>query len=201
MRIQPKTGIIIFLIAISLVSYFNLISSEKENKRLKANQEILLDSVKQFKVSDSLNAIAVGNLELSLKEYKKYHSDDATLINQLKSQKPEVITKVIAKSDYSIKAPLKDSIIYKDRVEYIDTLKAIHYANKWNNVNGFIANDTISLNISNNEELLITESLQKKKFLFFKLPISIFGYKKKVLNVISKNPNTHIQSAEYIIIK
>lgn len=201
MRIQPKIGIIVFLIAISLISYFNSRAFEKENKRLKANQETLLDSIENFKVTDSLSAITVGNLELSLKEYKKYHADDAILINQLKGQKPEVITKIITKSDYNIKAPLKDSVIYKDRVEYIDTLKTIHYTSKWNNVSGFIVKDTISLNISNNEELLITESLQKKKFLFFKLPISIFGYKKKTLNVISKNPNTHIQSAEYITIK
>ena len=62
----------------------------------------------------------------------------------------------------------------------------------------FINKDTINLNIINYDELLITESLQKKKFLFFRLPISIFGYKRKVLNVISKNPNTKITSAEYI---
>ena len=62
----------------------------------------------------------------------------------------------------------------------------------------FINKDTINLNIINYDELLITESLQKKKFLFFRLPTSIFGYKRKVLNVISKNPNTKITSAEYI---
>lgn len=193
-RISPKTGIIIFLIAISLISYFNSRTFEKENKKLKANQEALLDSISRFVIADSLNAITVGNLELSLKQYKKYHTDDATIIAQLKGQKPKVISSIETRTEYSIKTILKDSIIYKD------TLKTILYTDKWSNVTGFIAKDTISLNIKNNEELLITESLQKKKFLFFKLPISIFGYKRKTLNVISKNPNTNIASAEYITI-
>ena len=184
--------ITIIILAACFISFSHL---KNENKRLKANQETLLDSVKSFKVSDSLKAITVGNLELSLKQFKKYHADDAILIKQLKGQKPEVIIKPSIQTEYKIKTKLKDSIIYKD------TIKTILYNSKWNYVNGFIAKDTISLSIINYDELLITESLQKKKFLFFKLPISIFGYKQKILNVISKNPNTKIISTEYITVK
>lgn len=184
--------IAIIILATCYISFNNL---KNENKRLKANQETLLDSVKSFKVSDSLKAITVGNLELSLKQFKKYHADDAILIKQLKGQKPEVIIKPNVQTEYKVRTELKDSIIYKD------TLKTILYKSKWNYISGFINKDTINLNIINYDELLITESLQKKKFLFFRLPISIFGYKRKVLNVISKNPNTKITSAEYITIK
>lgn len=191
-----KTKIPYIIAIVILAAYYISFSHLKnENKRLKANQETLLDSVKSFKISDSLKAITVGNLELSLKQYKKYHTNDAILIKQLKGQKPEVIIKPGIQTEYKIKTELKDSIIYKD------TLKTVLYKSKWNYVNGFINKDTISLNIINYDELLITESLQKKKFLFFKLPISIFGYKRKVLNVVSKNPNTKIISAEYITIK
>lgn len=185
----------IIAIIILVASYISLSHLKSENKRLKANQETLLDSVKSFKVSDSLKAITVGNLELSLKQYKKYHADDAILIKQLKGQKPEVIIKPSVQTEYKVRTELKDSIIYKD------TLKTILYKSKWNYISGFVDKDTINLNIINYDELLITESLQKKKFLFFRLPISIFGYKRKVLNVISKNPNTKIISAEYITIK
>lgn len=186
-----------YIIAIIILTacYISFSHLKSENKRLKANQETLLDSVKSFKVSDSLKAITVGNLELSLKQYKKYHADDAILIKQLKGQKPEVAIKPSIQTEYKVRTELKDSIIYKD------TLKTILYKSKWNYVSGFINKDTINLNIINYDELLITESLQKKKFLFFRLPISIFGYKRKVLNVISKNPNTKITSAEYITIK
>lgn len=184
--------IAIIILAACYISFSHL---KNENKMLKANQETLLDSVKSFKISDSLKAITVGNLELSLKQYKKYHADDAILIKQLKGQKPEVIVKPNIQTEYKVRTELKDSIIYKD------TLKTILYKTKWNYVSGFINKDTINLNIINYDELLITEGLQKKKFLFFRLPISIFGYKRKVLNVISKNPNTKITSAEYITIK
>lgn len=184
--------ITIIVLAACYISFNNL---KNENKRLKANQETLLDSVKSFKVSDSLKAITVGNLELSLKQYKKYHANDAILIKQLKGQKPEVAIKPSIQTEYKVRTELKDSIIYKD------TLKTILYKSKWNYISGFVDKDTINLNIINYDELLITESLQKKKFLFFRLPISIFGYKRKVLNVISKNPNTEIISAEYITIK
>ena len=184
--------IVIIILATSYISFSHL---KNENKKLKANQETLLDSVKSFKVSDSLKAITVGNLELSLKQFKKYHADDAILIKQLKGQKPEVAIKPSIQTEYKVRTELKDSIIYKD------TLKTILYKSKWNYISGFINKDTINLNIINYDELLITESLQKKKFLFFRLPISIFGYKRKVLNVISKNPNTKITSAEYITIK
>lgn len=185
----------IITIIILVASYISFNHLKNENKRLKANQEILLDSVKSFKVSDSLKAITVGNLELSLKQYKKYHADNAILIKQLKGQTPEVIIKPSIQTEYKVRTELKDSIIYKD------TLKTILYKSKWNYIRGFVDKDTINLNIINYDELLITESLQKKKFLFFRLPISIFGYKRKVLNVISKNPNTKIISAEYITIK
>ena len=184
--------IAIIILAACYISFSHL---KSENKRLKANQETLLDSVKSFKVSDSLIAITIGNLELSLKQYKKYHADDAILIKQLKGQKPEVIIKPNIQTEYKVRTELKDSIIYKD------TLKTILYKSKWNYISGFINKDTINLNIINYDELLITESVQKKKFLFFRLPISIFGYKRKVLNVISKNPNTKITSAEYITVK
>lgn len=186
-----------YIIAIIILAacYISLSHLKNENKRLKANQETLLDSVKSFRVSDSLKAITVGNLELSLKQFKKYHADDAILIKQLKGQKPEVIIEPSIQTEYKIRTELKDSIVYKD------TLKTILYKSKWNYVSGFINKDTINLSITNYDELLITESLQKKKFLFFRLPISIFGYKRKVLNVISKNPNTKIISAEYITIK
>ena len=186
-----------YIIAIVILAacYISFSHLKSENKKLKANQETLLDSIKSFKVSDSLKAITVGNLELSLKQFKKYHEDDAILIKQLKGQKPEVIIKPSIQTEYKVRTELKDSIIYKD------TLKTILYKSKWNYISGFVDKDTINLNIINYDELLITESLQKKKFLFFRLPISIFGYKRKVLNVISKNPNTKITSVEYITIK
>ena len=68
-------------------------------------------------------------------------------------------------------------------------------------VEGYIIRDSLSMNIANREALLITESLEKKKFWFIRLPIWLFGYKNKRLDVVSRNPNTQIQSVEYINVR
>lgn len=200
MYARVKRLIPILIVAIILAtSIFSAYYFRNENKMLKSNQETLLDTIKSFKVSDSLNAVTTNSLMLSLKQYKKYHADDAALIKQLKGKQPESVAKTELRTENNIKVKLKDTIIYKDK--YVDTLKTILYNDKWSHVSGFIANGTVSLSIANNEELLITESLQKKKFLFFWLPVSIFGYKQKALTVISKNPNTQIKSTEFITVK
>ena len=170
----------------------------QENKRLSNNQAVLLDSMQTYKVADSLNAAKINVLELSLSDYKKYRAEDAALIKKLKADKISAINSVNATTTTDIKAPVKDSIVYKDKIIPIDTVKQINFDSKWTSVHGFLANDTISLNIVNREELLITEGIVKKRFLGIKLPIWLFGYKTKSVNVVSKNPNTEITNLEYI---
>lgn len=171
---------------------------QEENKRLVNNQITLLDSMQTYKVADSLNVAKINVLELSLSDYKKYREENATLIKKLKADKLSATTSINATTSTNIKTVIKDSIIYKDRVVPVDTVKQIKYDSKWTSVYGFLANDTISLNIINREELLIAESFVKKRFIGIKLPIWLFGYKTKSVNVVSKNPNTEINNLEYI---
>ena len=171
---------------------------QEENKRLVNNQITLLDSMQTYKVADSLNVAKINVLELSLSDYKKYREENATLIKKLKADKPSAATSINATTSTNIKAVIKDSIIYKDRIVPIDTVKQIKYDSKWASIYGYLANDTINLNIINREELLIVESFVKKRFIGIKLPIWLFGYKTKSVNVVSKNPNTEINNLEYI---
>lgn len=171
---------------------------QEENKRLVNNQITLLDSMQTYKVADSLNVAKINVLELSLSDYKKYREENAMLIKKLKADKPSATTSINATTSTNIKTVIKDSIIYKDRVVPVDTVKQIKYDSKWSSIYGYLANDTISLNIINREELLIVESFVKKRFIGIKLPIWLFGYKTKSVNVVSKNPNTEINNLEYI---
>ena len=171
---------------------------QEENKRLTNNQAVLLDSMQTYKVADSLNVAKINVLELSLSDYKKYREEDAALIKKLKADKLSAATSINATTTTNIKAPVKDSIIYKDRIVPIDTVKQINYDSKWTSVHGYLANDTVNLNIINREELLIAESFVKKRFIGIKLPIWLFGYKTKSVDVVSKNPNTEIKNLEYI---
>lgn len=171
---------------------------QEENKRLVNNQITLLDSMQTYKVADSLNVAKINVLELSLSDYKKYREENATLIKKLKADKLSATTSINATTSTNIKTVIKDSIIYKDRVVPVDTVKQIKYDSKWASIYGYLANDTISLNIINREELLVVESYVKKRFIGIKLPIWLFGYKTKSVNVVSKNPNTEINNLEYI---
>lgn len=171
---------------------------QEENKRLVNNQITLLDSMQTYKVADSLNVAKINVLELSLSDYKKYREENATLIKKLKADKLSATTSINATTPTNIKTIIKDSIIYKDRVVPVDTVKQIKYDSKWASIHGYLANDSISLNIINREELLIVESFVKKRFIGIKLPIWLFGYKTKSVNAVSKNPNTEINNLEYI---
>ena len=171
---------------------------QEENKRLVNNQITLLDSMQTYKVADSLNVAKINVLELSLSDYKKYREENAALIKKLKADKLSATASINATTSTNIKAVIKDSIIYKDRIVPIDTVKQIKYDSKWTSVYGYLANDTINLNIIHREELLVVESVVKKRFIGIKLPIWLFGYKTKSVNVVSKNPNTEINNLEYI---
>ena len=171
---------------------------QEENKRLTNNQTVLLDSMQTYKVADSLNVAKINVRELSLSYYKKYREEDAALIKKLKADKLSAATSINTTTTTDIKTSVKDSTIYKDRFVPIDTVKQINYDSKWTSVHGYLANDTINLNIVNREELLIAESFVKKRFIGIKLPIWLFGYKTKSVDVVSKNPNTEIKNLEYI---
>lgn len=154
-----------------------------------------MDSLHKYKVADSLNAIHISNIELSLKQYKRLRADDAKLIKRLKADKLTAIINPETIIKYKIKTQLKDSIIYRD------TVKAINYRDSWNSVTGYFTKDSANLSIQSKDELLITKSIERKRFLGIKLNPKWFGYRKLQLNIVSKNPNCSISNIEYIELK
>lgn len=165
---------------------------QKQNTILTNNQALLLDSLRFYIINDSLNVSKINMLELTLADYKKYRAEDAALIKKLKAGKlsSSTTTSIVTKTE--IKTVVKDTIIYKD------TIKQIKYDSYWTSIRGYLSSDSLNLNITNREELLIAQSYVNKRFLGIKLPIKLFGYKTKRLDAISKNPNTKITNLEYI---
>ena len=64
-------AIILAVAAAFWVQHVKIKRLTEERDRYRSNTEILLQDVKTYQTKDSLNAIKVGNLELSLAEYKK----------------------------------------------------------------------------------------------------------------------------------
>lgn len=202
---------IIFILVALLVAItaFNKIKSLKEeNTRLRNNQDILLtenqvitSKNQKYKVSDSLNAIKVSELEFTLNEYKRYKAEDLKIIKQLKTGKSD-LQKVISsqtKTITSLYAALNDSIKIDTIMNQIDTLRCFDYKSKWIDIKGCINKDTVDLQIKNRESLKIVETIIYKRFLGFLWKTS--KVKKRQVDIVSENPNTEIVGCEYISIK
>ena len=203
--------VLIVIAVIALVFAFSKIHSLKEeNARLKSNQDILLTEKEfvmsenqKYKVSDSLNAVRVSELELTLKEYKRYRSEDLKLIEQLKAGKSD-LQKIIT-SQYetisTLSAKLQDSIRIDTTTNRVDTLKCFDYKSKWTDVKGCVdlRRDTVELQINNRESLKVVEAVTYKRFLGFLWKTS--KVKSRQVDIVSENPNTEITNCEYISIK
>lgn len=208
---MKKIIIKIAIAVIALVFAFNKIHSLKEeNARLKSNQDILLtekefvmSESQKYKVSDSLNAVRVSELELTLKEYKRYRADDLKLIEQLKAVKSDLQKIVTSQSETisALSAKLQDSIRIDTSTNAIDTLKCFSYKSKWTDVDGCVdlKQDTISIRINNRESLKVVETVMHKRFLGFLWKTS--KVKSRQVDIVSENPNTKIMNCEYISIK
>lgn len=203
--------VLIAVAIIALVFAFSKIRSLKEeNARLKSNQDILLtekefvmSESQKYKVSDSLNAVRVSELELTLKEYKRYRSEDLKLIEQLKAGKSD-LQKIIT-SQYetisTLSAKLQNSIRIDITTNQVDTLKCFDYKSKWTDVDGCVdlRRDIVELQVNNRESLKVVETVTYKRFLGFLWKTS--KVKSRQVDVVSENPNTEITNCEYISIK
>lgn len=194
-----KNYLIGFLALTLIASAFLLHKTNKKLSLTENNQEVLLDSIKNYKIADSLNAASINALQLSIKQLNKYRTEDISIIKKLKVSNSELQQYITTQleSQKSITTRVHDTIIIYAR-DTIQIAKAFDYKSKWADVNGYLLNDSLRINISNRESLLISQSKVKKKFWFIKLPIWLFGYKTEKIDVVSKNPNTVIQSIEFV---
>ena len=196
---------------LALVLMINTIRDLKEeNIRLKNNQEILLvekdfiiSENQKYKISDSLNAVRASELELTLKEYKRYRNEDLKIIKQLKDKKSD-LQKIITsqlETINTLSAKLNDSINIDTITDTIDTLKCFNYKSKWTDIAGCMSlnRDRIDMQIKNRESLKVVETITYKRFLGFLWKTN--KVKNKQVNILSENPNTEIVNCEYISIK
>ena len=200
-----KIGNALTLLIIALFALFSLFSStrasklKKENEALKNNIETLHDTVVHYKITinnaDSLNAASVKELLYTKKELETYKAKDKKLLSQIsKGSKLESVQYINTIIRDTFKIELHDTIL-------IDTAKVFKYNSEWTEIYGRIYGNLIDMEVINKESLVVTQSAEKKKFLFIRLPVWLAGYKNKRIDVISKNPNTYIRSIEYIGIR
>lgn len=194
-------AIILAVAAAFWVQHVKIKRLTEERDRYRSNTEILLEDVKIYQTKDSLNAIKVGNLELSLAEYKKYRADDLALIKtlQTKNRDLERVTTTQMETINELRATVRDSVVYLPGDTVTTVVRCIEYSDKWVDFDGCIINNTFSGKIITRDSLLIAETVQYKRFWGFLWKTK--KVKNREIDVVSKNPATQILGVEFVTIE
>lgn len=172
-----------------------------ERNGYRGNTETLLQDVETYKTKDSLNAAKVGVLELKLSEFEKYRASDAELIKtlQTKNRELERVTTTQMETINELRATVRDSIVYLPGDTVTTVVRCIEYSDKWVDFDGCIKNNTFSGKIITRDSLLITETVQYKRWLGFLWKTK--KIKNRQIDVVSKNPATKILGVEFVTIE
>lgn len=180
-------------------SRINTLTGERDKYR--TNTETLLQEVSRYQTKDSLNAAKVGVLELKLSEFEKYRASDAELIKtlQTKNRELERVTTTQMETINELRATVRDSVVYLPGDTVTTVLRCIEYSDKWVDFDGCIKNNTFSGKIITRDSLLITETVQYKRWLGFLWKTK--KIKNRQIDVVSKNPATRILGVEFVTIE
>lgn len=180
-------------------SRINQLTGERDKYR--TNTETLLQDVSRYQTKDSLNAAKVGVLELKLSEFEKYRASDAELIKtlQTKNRELERVTTTQMETINELRATVRDSVVYLPGDTVTTVLRCIEYSDKWVDFDGCIKNNTFSGKIITRDSLLITETVQYKRWLGFLWKTK--RIKNREFDIVSKNPNSKITGFEVITIE
>ena len=180
-------------------SRINQLTGERDKYR--TNTETLLQDVSRYQTKDSLNAAKVGVLELKLSEFEKYRASDAELIKtlQTKNRELERVTTTQMETINELRATVRGSVVYLPGDTVTTVLRCIEYSDKWVDFDGCIKNNTFSGKIITRDSLLITETVQYKRWLGFLWKTK--RIKNREFDIVSKNPHTKITGFEVITIE
>lgn len=173
-----------------------------ERDKYRSNTEILLQDVKTYQTKDSLNAIKVGNLELSLAEYKKYRADDLALIKtlQAKNRDLERVTTTQMETINELRATVRDSVVYLPGDTVTTILRCVDIVEPYFELHGCATPDgQFTGTHINRDSLLIVETVQYKRWLGFLWKTK--KIKNREIDVVSKNPATKILGVEFVTIE
>lgn len=168
----------------------------EERDKYKENTETLLEETATYKVRDSLNAAKVGTLELTVKEFEKYRADDAALVKELKAKNRDLdqLNKAQMRTIEELRCVPRDTVILIDSIPI--KAKKVHCGDEWYTFDGLMTEDEFSGQMQSRDELVLTETVRYKKFLFWKTNKIL----DREMEAVSKNPHTRIDKMEHIVI-
>ena len=195
-------AIILAVAAAFWVQHVKIKRLTEERDRYRSNTEILLEDVKTYQTKDSLNAIKVGNLELSLAEYKKYRADDLALIKtlQTKNRDLERVTTTQMETINELRATVRDSVVYLPGDTVTTVLRCVDIVEPYFELHGCATPDgQFTGTHINRDSLLIVETVQYKRWLGFLWKTK--KIKNPQIDVVSQKPTTKILWVEFVTIE
>lgn len=188
-------ALIALVLAVVGLSY-TLHKERAEKDRYKANQTALLSDVEHYRTQSGKNAASVMQVTLKYNELKKNYDDVVKTAKDLKIEvkRLQSVTTSATETKVEVKTVVKDSIVYV-KGDPIKVL-AFDWRDPWTDVDGFIHNDSVNLNIQSTDTLVQMVHKVPHKWWFFK-----WGCKAIRQDIVSKNPHTNITYTEYIELK
>lgn len=196
-------AVLVILISVIIALSIRLKNVTADRNVQQKNVETLFTSVENYKVQDSLQAATIGDLQLTLSQYKQFRAEDAELISNLKvdNKRLQGVVTTQTESYYQHTAILRDSVKMlitrkPDSIKIPIIVKTANFADEWHRLNIVIDGDSLNYRLRTKESLIITNHVVPKKFLWFR-----FGCKEVRTDVVSKNPYVEKIDVESIMIK
>ena len=156
--------------------------------------------MERYRVSDSLSAARVESLELTVKEYERFRSEDAELIRQLKARNRDLATvnKTQSETIIDLRATPRDTVVIV-RDSLVTPAVAVHCGDAWFEFDGLLTGDEFTGTLRNRDSLLLAETVKYRRFLGFLWKTR--RIEDRQLDVVSRNPHTEIMGIEHVTIE
>lgn len=170
-----------------------------ERDRYKGNSEALLTDAEHFKVRDSLSAARVEALELTVKEFERYRSEDAALIASLRQRNRDLasVNTTQAQTIIELSAVPRDTVIIRDSIPI--RAVAVHAGDAWYDFDGLLTENEFTGTLANRDSLVLAETVKYKRFLGFLWKTK--QIQERSATVVSRNPHTEILGVEHVVIE
>lgn len=185
---------ILILLAVISVQGHRIDTLKEECAIGEQNARLLLTEVDTWRTRDSLSTARSEALQLQLKQYEQYRAKDKALIEELLHKKEDLerVVDTQSRSIYELQAAPKDTVIIIDSIAV--PAQSITIRDRWFSLDGVVTSDSFLGTIQTRDSLLIIETVQYGRFLWWKTN----KVKHRTHSVVSRNPHTTIEGFEVI---
>ena len=192
-------GVILALLAVYAFQEKRIEKLRDDRDRYKGNTEALMTDVERFQVRDSLSAARVEALELTVREFERFRSEDAALIRELRQRNRDLasVNTTQAQTIIEMSAVPRDTVIIRDSIPV--KAVAVHCGDAWYDFDGLLAGNEFSGSLTNRDSLILAETVKYHRFLGFLWKTRRVDERQST--VVSRNPHTEILGVEHVVIE